>query len=77
MPSAPVMAASTPSCCTMSQAPLPEAKVAPAALTLEDGSALISVLAFEVVDLENAGLVDVPPDTSSPPLQPFLCTFLI
>ena len=74
--SSPALAASTVSCCAVSQAPVPETKSAPSIPALEQGPATISALAVKVVNFERGHLVDVR-RASPPPLQSLLCTFLI
>lgn len=76
-PSGPALTGQTSSCCTMSRAPLPESKDAPIIPSLQEEPVTISVLAVEVVHFENGRFENASHETSPPPLQPLLCTFLI
>ena len=76
-PSGPVLAAQTASCCSMTQAPLPQARHELSSPAPEPASASLAPLSAETVILKNQTLVEVPKELSPPPLQPVLCTFLI
>src|SRR3974377_1234811 len=76
-PSAPALTARTAACCSITGAPLPEAKSPPSSPAPQQGVASILILAVEVVQSGHGHLVDVRQDSPPPPLQPLLCTFLI
>ncbi len=65
------------SCCSVSQAPLPESKteVSKTTVKLELAAALTS--AINVANSENVHPRSVPQELSPPPLRSLLCTFLI
>ena len=67
----------SPSCCVVSQAPLPESKTEASKTTvkLELAAALAPVINVE--NPENVHPLNVPQELSPPPLRSLLCTFLI
>jgi hypothetical protein len=65
------------SCCTLSQAPLPEVQTWAGSFAVAATPALASNLIVSEQSLENVWPSNVEQDLSPPPLQSLLCTFLI
>lgn len=68
---------STTSCCTLSQAPLPEAKKELANPCSEQELGTVSMLSAEAFHSDGATVTDILRDPSPPPLRSLLCTFLL
>lgn len=64
------------SCCAISQAPLPEAQTWAGSFAVAASPALASSVVAEA-PLESTWSPDIAWDSSPPPLQSLLCTFLI
>ncbi len=64
-------------CCAIAQAPLPEAQTWPGSFVVADSPALTSGVVDATQSRESAWSRDIARNSSPPPLQSFLCTFLI
>lgn len=76
-PSGPTVAAPSSSCCLSSQAPLPESRNETAKITVHQDLGSAPQIVYAETDFNEAQSDQVPQVSSSPPLQPLLCTFLI
>jgi hypothetical protein len=76
VPSGPTVAASSASCCVISQAPLPESRNEASKLTLHEDLGSPQAVVVKTHSSQ-VGPPDVPQIFSPPPLRSLLCTFLI
>lgn len=67
----------TKSCCAISQAPLPEAQIWAGSFAVAAPPTLASSVVVAMPPLEGTWPSDIARDSSPPPLQSILCTFLI
>ncbi len=64
-------------CCAISEAPLPEAQTWTGSFAVAAAPALAASVVVATQPLESAWSADIALDSSPPPLQSLLCTFLI
>jgi len=74
---APTVTSRSNSCCTISQAPLPESKTEVSKTTVKLKLAVALPSATDVVTSEGVHVPTIPQELSPPPLRSLLCTFLI